>query len=124
MNCINNIVIVMDEMSSFRRVFGSSPMVKVIDFLLAERGLYDYTLSDISENSGVSWSSLHRIFPELVKMGIVEQTRTIANAKLYRLNEKNTLVQELIRTDNKISEYFIQKELESQGSTMKRPVPA
>ncbi|MCK4492030.1 MAG: helix-turn-helix domain-containing protein, partial [Candidatus Altiarchaeales archaeon] len=62
----------MEEKSGFRRVFGDSPVIKVMDFLLAERGLYDYTLSDISENSGVSWSSLHRIFPNLVEMGIVE----------------------------------------------------
>ena len=104
----------MEEKSAFRRVFGDSPMVKVMDFLLAEKGLYDYTLSDISENSGVSWTTLHKIFPKLVEMEIVEQTRTIANAKLYRLNEKNPLAQELIRIDSKISEYFIQKELERQ----------
>ncbi len=112
------------EKSSFRRVFGDSPMLRVIDFLLSERGLYDYTLSDISENSGVSWSTLHRIFPRLLKMGIVEQTRSIANAKLYRLNEKSPLVQELIRADERISEYFIQEELETQKAGLKYPVPA
>ena len=113
----------MEDKSAFRRVFGNSPMIKVLDFLLAERGLYDYTLSDISVNSGVSWSSLHRIFPELVEIGIVEQTRAIANAKLYRLNEKNPLVQELIRMDEKISDYFIQKELETEETELKHPIP-
>lgn len=112
------------EKSAFRRVFGDSPMIRLIDFLLAERGLYDYTLSEISENSGVSWSTLHRIFPKLVKIGIVEQTRSIANARLYRLNEKTPLVQELIHADNKISEYFIQKELETQKVKLRYPVPA
>jgi len=102
------------EKSAFRMVFGDSPLVKVLDFLLAERGLYDYTLSDICENSGVSWTTLHRIFPRLVKLGIVEQTRSIANAKLYRLNEKNPIVRELIGMDNKISDYFIRLELDQQ----------
>ncbi len=114
----------MEDISSFRRVFGNSPMIKVMDFLLAERGLYDYTLSDISENSGVSWSSLHRIFPKLVEIGLVEQTRAIANAKLYQLNEKNSLVQELIKMDSKISDYFIQKELETQKVELNHPVSA
>ncbi|MEA1925546.1 MAG: winged helix-turn-helix domain-containing protein [Candidatus Altiarchaeota archaeon] len=113
----------MEEKSAFRKVFGNSPTIKVIDFLLAERGLYDYTLSDISRNSGVSWSTLHRIFPELVENGIVEQTRSIANAKLYRLNEKNPIAQELIRIDNKISDYFIQKELETQKTELKHSLP-
>lgn len=112
------------EKSAFRKVFGESPMIRIMDFFLAERGLYDYTLSDISKNSGVSWSTLHRIFPKLMKIGIVEQTRSIANAKLYRLNEKNPVVQELIRADNKISEYFIQKELWVQRADLKQPVPA
>ena len=102
------------ETSAFRKVFGDSPLIKVLDFLLAERGLYDYTLSDICENSGVSWTTLHRIFPRLVKLGIMEQIRSIANARLYRLNEKNPLVKELIEMDNKISDYFIQLELERQ----------
>ena len=113
----------MEDKSVFRKVFGNSPTTKVIDFLLAERGLYDYTLSDISANSGVSWTTLHRIFPKLVDLGIVEQTRTIANAKLYRLNEKNPLAQELIQLDNKISEYFIQKELDKQKTELKKPTP-
>jgi DNA-binding IclR family transcriptional regulator len=113
----------MEEGSAFRRVFGNSPMIRVIDFLLAERGLYDYTLSDISKNSGVSWSTLHRIFPGLLETGIVEQTRTIANAKLYRIDEKNSLVQELIRLDNQISDYFARKEVEGQRVGVKKPVP-
>ncbi|MFH1722420.1 MAG: hypothetical protein ABH950_07450 [Candidatus Altiarchaeota archaeon] len=104
----------MDDFSAFQRVFGDSPMVRLIDFLLAERGLYDYTISDICKNSGVSWATLHRIFPRLIEMEIVKQTRTIANAKLYRLNETNLIVKELIRTDNKISEYFIEKEMQKQ----------
>ncbi|MBN2014039.1 MAG: helix-turn-helix domain-containing protein [Candidatus Altiarchaeota archaeon] len=108
----------MEEKSAFKRVFGDSPTIKVIDFLLAERGLYDYTLSDISKNSGVSWSTLHRIFPGLLETGIVEQTRTIANARLYRLDEKNPLVQELVKVDVRISDYFIKKELEKQDKTV------
>lgn len=108
----------MEEKSAFRRVFGDSPMIRVLDFLLAERGLYDYTLSDISENSGVSWTTLHRVFPELVEMGVVEQTRTIANARLYRLNEKNPIAQELIKVDNKISDYFVEKGLGKQDKTI------
>ncbi len=111
------------EKSAFRMVFGDAPMIRLLDFLLAEKGLYDYTLSDICENSGISWTTLHRIFPRLVKLGIVKQTRSIANAKLYRLNEKNPLVQELIYIDNKISDYFIQKELEKQELDLKHVVP-
>ena len=103
------------EKSAFIRVFGDSPVVRIIDFLLAERGLYDYTLKDIAENSRVSFVTLHGIFPRLEKIGIVRMTRRIGKAKLYRLNEKNVLVQKLIRLDREISEYFLRREVKKQS---------
>ncbi len=103
------------EKSAFVRVFGESPVVKVIDFLLTEKGLYDYTLKDIAENSDVSFVTLQGIFPKLENIGIVRMTRRIGKAKLYVLNEENPLVQKLIRLDKEISEYFIGKELKKQA---------
>jgi len=103
------------EKSAFVKVFGDSPMVRLLDFLLAERGLYDYSLTAIAENSNVSWATLHLIFPKLEKIGIVKKTRTISRAKMFMINEKNPLVQDLIKIRNKISDYFIKKELEKQS---------
>ncbi|NCN39375.1 MAG: hypothetical protein COY38_01530 [Candidatus Aenigmarchaeota archaeon CG_4_10_14_0_8_um_filter_37_24] len=103
------------EKSAFVKVFGNSPVVKLMDFLLAERSLFDYTLTDIAENSGVSWTTLHRIFPVFEELGIVKETRTIARAKLYALDEEHPLVQKLVKLKGEISDFFIQKELEKQG---------
>ena len=103
------------EKSAFVRVLGDTPVIRVIDFLLAERGLYDFTLTDIAENSGVSWSTLHIIFPKLIELELVRKTRTIARAKLYELNQENELVKKLVRIRNEISDYFIEQELRRQG---------
>jgi len=108
------------EKSAFVRVFGDSPMVRVIDFLLTERGLYDYTLKDIAENSNVSFVTLQGIFPKLEKIGIVKMTRRIGKAKLHMLNEENLLVQKLIRLDKEISDYFIERELKKR--TVEKPI--
>ena len=102
------------EISSFRKVFGDSPMIKLLDFFLAERGLYDYSLTEISENSEVAWTTLHRIFPKLIEMSIVKQTREIGRAKMYAVNEAHPIIKELVALDKKISQYFIKKELEDQ----------
>lgn len=103
------------EKSAFRRVFGNSPLIRVLEFLLEGGRTFDYSLTEIAKNSDVAWSTLHEIFPELEKMGIVKNTRRIAQAKLYKLNEENPVVQELIKMDKKISEYFINIELAKQG---------
>lgn len=105
---------------SFRKVFGDSPVVRLLDFFLAERGLFDYTLTDIAENSGVSWTTLHRIFPMFEKLGIVKETRRIGRAKLYTISTDHPLVEKLVKMRNEISDYFIQQELEKQGM---KPIP-
>jgi len=63
---------------------------------LKEGGL-DYSLSDIAENSNIGWTTLHRIWGKLLKNGIVKPTREIGRAKLFKLNEENPAVKELIR---------------------------
>jgi len=91
----------MEEKSSFVRLFGNYPAVRVIDFLITFRE-FDYPLTEIAENSGVAWSTIHTFFPKFVKLGIVKQTRQIGRAKLYKLNAQNPIVKELIVLDNKL----------------------
>ena len=76
-------------------------MIKVLDFLLTFRE-YDYTLTEISENSGVAWSTLHQIFPKLKALDIVKETRKIGRATLYKLNEDNSIVKQMIKMETEI----------------------
>ena len=80
----------------FREALGDSPVIRVLDFLIEGRGL-DYSLSDIAENSNIGWTTLHRIWDRLLKLEIVMPTREIGRAKLFKLNEGNKAVKELIR---------------------------
>lgn len=96
--------------SSFRLVFGNSPILKVIDFFIEHRE-FDYSLTEIARNADVGWSTLHQFWKKLVKLGIVIQTRRIGRAELYKLNTENTLVRKLIEIDKEISRTAIEKEL-------------
>ena len=107
------------EKSAFRRVFGNSPLIKVLDFLLEEGMTFDYSLTEIAKNSDVAWSTLHELFPKLKELGIVKETRRIAQAKLYKLNEESPLAQELMGLDKKLSEHLINIELAKQCGTPK-----
>lgn len=86
----------MKETTIFREALGDSPVIRVLDFLIEGRGL-DYSLSDIAENSNIGWTTLHRIWDKLIRLGIVIPTRKIGRAKLFKLNEKSLAVKELIR---------------------------
>src|SRR3990167_1316884 len=103
----------MKSKSSFRLVFGDSPIVKVIDFFLDNRE-FDYSLTDIAKNSDIGWSTLHGFWKDLVKLGIVTKTRRIGRAELYRLNSSNPIVKKLIELDNDISKKLVNEEINKQ----------
>ena len=101
----------------FRETLGDTPVIRVLDFLIEGRGL-DYSLSDIAENSNIGWTTLHRIWDKMLKFGLVKPTREIGRAKLFKLNEENPAVKELIKlydtllyqhTEKHLSESVIMK---------------
>ncbi|MBI2668201.1 hypothetical protein HYX17_05545 [Candidatus Woesearchaeota archaeon] len=85
----------MTEMTIFREFIGDYPGTRLLEFLIEGR-FFDYTLTDISEKSGVSWRTLNRMWPRLVKNEIVIVTRTIGKIKLYKLNMENQAVTRLV----------------------------
>ena len=103
----------MEERSSFRVVFGNSPIVKVIDFFLDNRE-FDYSLTDIAKNADIGWSTLHGFWKELVKLDIVTKTRRIGRAELYKLNLNSPLVKKLVDLDNDISKKMMDEEINKQ----------
>jgi len=103
----------MEEKTSFRMVFGNSPIVKVIDFFLDNRE-FDYSLTDIAKNADIGWSTLHQFWANLVKLGIVTKTRRIGRAELYKLNLNSPLVKKLIDLDTSISKKLVMEELTKQ----------
>lgn len=86
----------MEETTIFRQALGDSPVIRVLDFLIEGRGL-DYSLTDIADNSNIGWTTLHRIWDNLVNSGMVKHTRKIGKAKLFRLNQENKAVRQLIK---------------------------
>jgi len=86
------------EQSIFVEYFGSSPYVKVLDFLI-EGQEFDYSMTGVARGAGVGWSAFTRIWGQLLKRGMIIPTREIGNARLFRLNKKNPFVEKLIRFD-------------------------
>ena len=103
----------MEDKTSFRVVFGNSPIVKVIDFFLDNRE-FDYSLTDIAKNADIGWSTLHGFWKDIVKLEIVTKTRRIGRAELYKLNIDSPLVRKLVELDISISKKLMHEEIEKQ----------
>ena len=88
----------MENETIFIEVFGNNPVMRVLDFLITFQ-LFDYPLTEIAKNSGVSYSTLQTFWDNLEKNKIVIKTRRVGKSDLYKLNTKNPAVQQLIKLD-------------------------
>ena len=79
----------------FTKAVGNTPKIKVLEFLIEGREL-DYSISDIAEGAGIGRTTLFRVWNDFVELGIVENTRNIGNAKLYKLNLSNPFVRKFV----------------------------
>ncbi len=88
----------LDNNSIFVEIFGSSPIIKILDFLITFAD-FDYPMTEIARNSEVSYSTLQTIWSNLVRNNIVIKTRRVGKSDLFKLNTKNPAVQQLIKLD-------------------------
>src|SRR3989338_5706732 len=88
----------MENETVFVEVFGSNPIIKVLDFLISFQ-LFDYSLTEIAKNSKVGYSTLQTFWSRLEKNKIVTKTRRVGKSDLYKLNTDNPAIKQLIRLD-------------------------
>src|SRR3990167_11052872 len=97
-----------EPVSIFVEYFGSSPYVKVLDFLIAGQE-FDYSMTEVARGARVGWSAFTRIWEQLLKKEIIVSTRNIGNAKLFRLNKKNPFVIKIIKFDWELTKLETEK---------------
>jgi len=81
----------METKTAFLQIFGDSPMLKVMDFLIVNED-FDYSMTDIASQSGVGYSTLKLFWKKLEESKIVKQTRVVGKAKMYKLNFDNPII--------------------------------
>jgi len=82
------------DFSVFLEHVGDNPRMRVLQYLIEGKN-FDYTLTDLL-NAGVSWGTLNTLIPKLLRLGIIAKTRKIGRATLYKINQKNIVVKQLI----------------------------
>jgi len=97
-----------ESASIFVEYFGSSPYIKVLDFLI-EGQEFDYGMTEVARGAGVGWSAFTVIWKKMLDKKIIIPTRAIGNAKLFKLNKKNIFVEKLIKFDNELNSSEIDK---------------
>lgn len=106
-----------DEATIFRELLGDTPKIRVLEYLIEGREL-DHSLGDIAEGAGINRVTLFRLWPKIEKSKLVVNTRNIGNAKMFKLNTKNSYVKNLTEMfDKLINEEFKKANLEKNVTT-------
>ena len=87
-----------ESQSVFVEYFGNSPYMKVLDFLIQGQE-FDYSMTEVARGAKVGWSAFTKIWKHMLDKDIITPTRTIGNAKLFKLNKENPFVKKLIKFD-------------------------
>ena len=81
--------------SIFLKYIGDNPRMRVLQYLIEGRN-FDYTITDLL-NANVSWGTLNKLLPEFFKLSMVIKTRKIGRATLYRINQDNNMIKQLMK---------------------------
>ena len=96
--------------SIFVETFGETPAVKVLDFFL-NFDSFDYSKSQVAEETSVSRITLNKIWKELIKQKIIVKTRSIGRADMYKLDKENPRVRVLQELSLKLASTFAEEEI-------------
>lgn len=103
------------EKSVFLSLVGDSPKARVLDFLLMFPK-FDYSLTEIARNSNIGYATLQLFWGDFVKSEVVIPTRTIGKAKLFKLNEENPIIKEMLGWSWNLTKIIVNQEYSFQKS--------
>lgn len=99
----------MKKKSLIIKFLGENPVLKIVDFLIENKGI-DMSKKEIIDGAEISRASLFNYWEQIEEQGIVVVTRKFGNTKLYTLNSKNQIVKKLLELES----VLIAKSLDSR----------
>jgi DNA-binding transcriptional ArsR family regulator len=93
------------------KTLGDSSKLRIIDFFL-DNPLFDFTKKEVIEALGISKQTFYKYFKDIEKYGIVNVSRKIGKAKLYKINLENPIVKMLREFETQLSLMIAEQEAE------------
>ena len=107
----------METKTAFLQVFGNSPVLRVLDFLIVNED-FDYSITYIADYSGVGYSTLKLFWKKLEEAQIVKQTRVVGKAKMYKLNFNNPVVKKFRDFYWETTKHVVHEEIKEKKLTV------
>ena len=108
-----------EDKSVFLEIFGDSPILRVLDFLVVNEE-FDYSMTDIAKLSGVGYSTLKLFWQKFEDDGIIKNIRTVGKAKMYKINVNNPVVKKFRDFYWETTKYHIHQKMEKEEITVRQ----
>ena len=91
------------------KIYGNSPNIKMLDFLLSFPK-NEFTISDIIEELGMSKTTFYKYFDGLINIGMIKINQETTKPRLYSINLDSPIVQNVRKNIDFVSEKIADKE--------------
>ena len=88
----------MTDESNFVLFFGDTPFIRIVDALIDNIDI-DHSKKELQELAGISKASFFQYWPKVEELKLACVTRSFGNTKLFTLNRKNPIVQDLLKLE-------------------------
>ena len=112
----------MDAESLFLEHVGDNPHMRIVQYLIEGKD-FDYTLTDML-NAKVSWGTLNTLIPKFLELGLIVKTRKIGRATLYKINQENVAVKQLMQLYHQLLLEKLNQMEEREPTTRRIAIPA
>ena len=86
-------------------LFGKSPEIQVIDFFL-DHPFNDFMQSELADRTGMNPRTIKRVLIKFESEDIIKINRRIGKAVLYKLNQRNPVVNQIKKLEEEASLQF------------------
>jgi len=95
------------EITLLMKYLGDTPQLRIINFFVDNRS--DYSKKEILEGTGMSKTTLYKIWSDLEDFQVVSLVRKYGNTTLYKLNRDNIIVKQVMSMDSALGKMTIEK---------------
>lgn len=103
----------MHGITAFLEVFGRSPFLRILDFLVAHED-FDYSMKDIARHAEIGYTTLKLFWPRLEQYKIIMQTRKVGKAKMYKINYQNPIAKKFRELYWEVTKTAVHDELKEE----------
>jgi len=93
------------EKSLFVEYLGDSPYVRVLDYFIMN-DIFDCSLQDIADYTELSRNTITKVLGQMLKLGLINETREIGRVRMMQLNKGNPYVAYLKTLDINLSKQY------------------